>query len=68
MSWLKATIEFVYDFLADDGWEVLAGLIILLPLTYFVAPQSALGGGLLIALGVLLTMSISLARRVPKSR
>src|SRR5579862_8089408 len=34
MSWLVPTAQFVYDFLADDGWELLVGLIIILPLTY----------------------------------
>ncbi|HLY64646.1 MAG TPA: hypothetical protein VKU60_03845 [Chloroflexota bacterium] len=67
MSWLKAAVEFLYDFLADDGWEVLVGLIVALPLTYFVAHLSAIGGVLLILLGVLLTLSVSLARQAPKT-
>jgi len=66
VNWLIATGAFIYDFLADDGWELLVGLLIILPLTFFVSGHSELGGGVLMVGGVLLTISISLARKLPK--
>ena len=68
MTWLAATVAFVYDFLADDGWELLAGLAILLPLTYAVSHLTELGGGLVMIAGVLVTMTISLGRKAPRRR
>ena len=68
MSWLSSTVAFVYDFLADDGWELLAGLVILLPLTYVVSGRFHRGGALLIVIGVLATVAISLGRKVPKPK
>jgi hypothetical protein len=68
VSWLTATVAFIYDFLADDGWEVLVGLVILLPLTVFVSGQSGTGAGLLLVAGVLVTMTVALARMLPKKR
>ncbi|HLG69087.1 MAG TPA: hypothetical protein VK009_01545, partial [Chloroflexota bacterium] len=54
---------FVYDFLADDGWELLVGLVIVLPLTFIAAQQAeALAAAVLLA-GVLATLTISLARK-----
>jgi len=67
VSGLTATIAFIYDFLADDGWELLVGLPIVLPLTFVASGYSGVVAGLLLVVGVLLTMSISLARRLPKS-
>jgi len=67
MSRLSSTVAFVYDFLADDGWELLAGLIILLPLTYVVSGRFHRAGALLIVAGVLATVSISLSRKIPKT-
>ncbi|HEX6512342.1 MAG TPA: hypothetical protein VF157_08590 [Chloroflexota bacterium] len=66
MTWLRATWDFVYDFLADDGWETLVGLVILLPLTYFISGQSSAASGLVLVIGVLLTLAVSLARKLPK--
>ena len=66
MSWLSKTVAFIYDFLADDGWELLVGLVVLLPLTHFVSEQSDTAAGIVMVAGVLLTIAISLARRLPK--
>jgi len=66
VNWLIATGAFIYDFLADDGWELLVGLLIILPLTFVVSGYSEMGGGVLMVGGVLLTISISLARKLPK--
>lgn len=68
MSWLPAGMAFVYDFLADDGWELLAGLVVILPLTFLVASRHPSGAGLLLVAGVLLAMTVSLARKLPRSR
>jgi hypothetical protein len=67
VSWLTSTVAFVYDFLADDGWELLAGLLIVLPLTYLVSTKSDLAGGVLLVAGVLASLSISLLRKLPKA-
>jgi hypothetical protein len=68
VSWLGATVAFAYDFLADDGWELLVGLLIVLPLTYVVSTRSETGAGLLMVAGILFTITVSLARKLPKSR
>lgn len=68
MSWLRATAAFIYDFLADDGWELLVGLAVVLPLAFVISGQSDLAGGAFLVAGVLLTMIISLARKLPKPR
>ena len=68
MGRLRKAIGFLYNFLADDGWELLVGLAILLPLTYVLMHglgSSWLGLAVLVG-GVLLTVSISLARKLPK--
>jgi len=67
VSWLKATIAFIYDFLADDGWEVLVGLAIVLPLTYLAAEWSETLALPVLIGGVLLTMGIALSRQLPRS-
>ena len=66
MTWLLQTGAFIYDFLADDGWELLVGLLVVLPLTVVVSRHSEFGAGLLLVTGVLVTAAISLARRLPK--
>ena len=68
MSWIRATIEFIYDFLADDGWEVLVGLALFLPLTYLVSQGSELLAGSVLIAGVLVTMAVSLTRQLPQLR
>ena len=68
MSWIRATIEFIYDFLADDGWEVLVGLALFLPLTYLVSLGSELLAGSVLIAGVLVTMAVSLTRQLPQLR
>jgi hypothetical protein len=65
VGWLVATGEFVYDFLADDGWELLAGLAVILPLTYAIHAQLNWLAGLLMLVLILLTLSISLGRKLP---
>jgi len=65
MGWLVATGEFVYDFLADDGWELLVGLAIILPLTHFAAEQSDVLALVVLVGGILVTLAISLARKLP---
>ena len=66
MGWLVAAGEFVYDFLADDGWELLVGLAIILPLTYAIHAQLTWLSGLLMLALILLTLSISLGRKLPR--
>ena len=66
MGWLVSTGEFVYDFLADDGWELLVGLAIILPLIYAVANQLAWLSGVLMVALILVTVSISLGRKLPR--
>ncbi len=68
MSVLVQAGEFAYDFLADDGWELLVGLIVILPLTFLISQYSDAGAGLFLVLGILATMSVSLARKLPKAR
>jgi hypothetical protein len=68
MSWLSTTVAFVYDFLADDGWELLVGLAIVLPLTYVLSARSQPAAALLLLAGVLATITISLARKLPRQR
>jgi len=67
MKWLVAAAEFVYDFLADDGWEILAGLAILLPLTLLVARHIQALAGVLMVAGIVLIVAVSLRRRLPRS-
>jgi hypothetical protein len=66
MSRLSTTVAFVYDFLADDGWELLVGLAIVLPLTYVLSARSQPAAALLLLAGVLATITISLARKLPR--
>ena len=63
MTWLVRSASFVYDFLAGDGWDLLVGLLVILPLTFVVGHESELGASLLLLLGVLGTLSVSLLRR-----
>ena len=66
MSWARAVAAFVYDFLADDGWELLVGLLVVLPLTFLVSAHWELAGGVLLIAGVLLTLAVSLGRKLPR--
>ncbi|MBV8086677.1 MAG: hypothetical protein JO247_17880 [Chloroflexi bacterium] len=66
MRWLISTGEFVYDFLADDGWELLVGLALILPLTYAIHAQLTWLSGVLMLALILLTLSISLGRKLPR--
>ncbi len=66
MKWLISTAGFVYDFLADDGWELLVGLLVLLPLTHFVSQASDALAGIVLVGGIILTVSVSLYRRLPR--
>ncbi len=70
MSWLTAAIQFIYDFLADDDWELLVGLAVILPLTYLLmsGPDLSWLGILVLVGGVLLTMSISLLRKLSTAK
>lgn len=68
MNPVRAVAAFVYDFLADDGWELLVGLAIVLPLTFIISGRSDLGAGPFMVLGLLLTMAVSLARQLRKAR
>jgi hypothetical protein len=66
VSWITSTVGFVYDFLADDGWELLVGLAIILPVTFAVSARSDRAAGLFMVGGVLLTAAISLGRALPR--
>ena len=66
MSWLVRTAGFLYDFLADDGWELLVGLALILPLTYAIHAQLTWLSGVLMLALILLTLSISLGRKLPR--
>lgn len=68
MNWLVQAGAFIYDFLADDGWELLVGLLIVLPLTFWASHYSEVGAGLFMLVGILATLAISLARKLPKGR
>jgi hypothetical protein len=46
-----------------DGWELLVGLLLILPLTFLVGHDSELGAGVLLLIGVLGTLSVSLLRK-----
>ncbi len=63
MTWLVRSASFVYDFLVGDGWELLVGLLLILPLTFLVGHDSELGAGVLLLIGVLGTLSVSLLRK-----
>ena len=65
MKWLLATAGFIYDFLADDGWELLVGLVVILPAAHFVSQGSAALAGLVLVGGIILTVGISLYRKLP---
>jgi hypothetical protein len=66
VSALRGGIAFVYDFLADDGWELLAGLVLLLPLVFFVGRISPAAAGLALVLGLLATLTVTLTRQLPR--
>ncbi len=66
MSWLTSSAAFVYDFLADDGWEVLVGLVIVLPLVHFASEIADVWSGLVLIAGILLTVAVSLLRQLPR--
>ena len=50
--------------MADDGWELLAGLAMVLPLTLLASRQSGLLAAAVLLGGVLATLSLSLARKL----
>ena len=62
MTVLAKAAAFVYDFLADDGWELLFGLAVILPLTYVLHERLSAWSGVLMLAAVLATVAISLAR------
>ena len=66
MKWLIATVNFVYDFLADDGWELLVGLLVVLPLTHVASQASDALAGVVLVGGIILVISISLHRKLPR--
>ena len=65
---LTNVAAFIYDFLADDGWELLVGLAVILPLTYALHERLSAWSGALLLGAVLTTVAISLARKLPVRR
>ena len=68
MTWVIRSASFIYDFLVGDGWELLVGLLVILPATFVVGQQSELGAGLLLLGGVAGTLSVSLLRKSPLTK